>query len=152
MEQLISQTELAAFRAFLQGSALKVAEVDITTAEIKAINATPITLAAAPGAGYVNEFISAVLILDYVSAAYATNGILGVYETNAAGTVLSTTALLANFLAKTEDWVVVLQALSADTALLANKALVLTAAAAETITGNSPVRAKIAYRTHATGL
>jgi hypothetical protein len=152
VEQTISDTELATFNSYLRGTSIDYAEITVTSAEILAINATPKTLIAAPGTGYVTEFISALLILDYVSAAYANNGILGVYETNATGTVVSDTVALNDFLAKTADHMVVLQALSADITLVANKALVLTAATGECITGDSPVRVKIAYRTHATGL
>jgi len=152
VEQTISDAELATFNAYLKGTNIDYAEIAITSAELLALNATPKTLVAAPGTGYVTEFISALLILDYVSAAYANNGILGVYETNAAGPVQSDTVALADFLAKTADTMVVLQALSADTTMLANKALVLTMATGESITGDSPVRVKVAYRIHATGL
>lgn len=152
MEQTVSDTELAAFRAAIRGTNIDYAEIAITNAEMLALNATPKTLVAAPGTGFVTEFISALLILDYVSAAYVNNGILGVYETDASGTCLSDTVALADFLGKTTDTMVVLQALSADTALAANKALVLTMATGESITGDSPVRVKIAYKIHETGL
>jgi hypothetical protein len=152
MENTISDVELAQFREFIRGTEIDYAEIAITSTEMLALNATPKTLVAAPGAGYVTEFISALLILDYVSAAYANNGILGVYETNAAGEVQSDTVDLATFLAQVADTMVLLQALSADTPMLANKALVLTMATGESITGDSPVRVKIAYRIHATGL
>jgi hypothetical protein len=158
MENTLSDTELATFRAFLQGTPELWAEIDITYTEMLAINATPKELVAAPGAGYVNEFVSALLILDYNSAAYVNNGILGVYETNAAGALLSGTTTLASFLGKTADTMVRLgPAQEATPSLvgqvhLANKALVLTQATGESITGDSPVRVKIVYRRWATGL
>ncbi len=152
MEQTFSDVELVQFREFIRGIEIDYAEIALTNLEVRAINSAPQTLVAAPGAGYVTEFISAVLILDWVAAAYANNGILGVYQTNAAGTVLSDTVALADLLAKVADTIVVLQALSADVTLLANKALVLSAAGGDSITGDSPVRIKIAYRIHATGL
>ena len=136
----------------LTEGAIQYAEISVTSAELLALNATPKTLVAAQGAGYVTEFLSMVLILDYNSAAYANNGILGVYETDASGTVLSDTVAQADFLGKTADTIVCVQALSADTALTANKALVLTQATGESITGDSPVRVKIAYRVHKTDL
>jgi hypothetical protein len=152
MENLISETELAAFRAFLQGSEIKTTEVAVTSAEILALFTTAKELVPAPGSGYVNEFISAVLILDYVSAAYATNGVLTVHETDISGTAVSDAIALAAFLAKTEDWIVVVQALSADTTLTANAALVLAVGTGNTITGDSPISVRTTYRVHETGL
>ena len=158
MENTLSDTELAAFRAFISGTQNLAAEVEVTSLEILDIFTIPKELVPAPGAGYVNEFVSALLILDYNSAAYATNGILGVYETNAAGALLSGTTTLASFLAKTADTMVLLQpAQEASPSLvgqvhLANKALVLTQATAASITGDSPVRVKLNYRRWATGL
>ncbi len=46
-------------------SALKSTTVTLTNANIKALRATPITLVAAPGAGYYLELVSATLILNY---------------------------------------------------------------------------------------
>ena len=152
MENLISDTELAAFRTFLLGSEIKTTSVDVTSAEILALFTTEKELVPAPGGAYVNEFISAVLILDYGSAAYATNGILSIYETDVSGTVVSDAIALAAFLAKTEDWIVVVQALSADTAVTANAALVLCVGTANTITGDSPITVRTSYRVHETGL
>jgi hypothetical protein len=131
---------------------IKYAEVAVTSAEILALNTTAKTLVAAPGAGYVLEFLSAVLILDYNSAAYATNGDLSVRENDASGTALSDTVALADFLAKTADTIQNVQVLSADTALLANKAMVLSCATGDPATGDSPVRVKVNYRIHETGL
>ena len=134
------------------------AEIAVSSAELLAINATPKTLVAAPGAGYVTEFCSAMLILDYVSAAYANNGLLGIYETDASGALVSGTTTLASFLGKTADTIVKLnpETEAAPSLVgqeyLENKALVLTQATGESITGDSPIRVKIAYRIHATGL
>lgn len=152
MEQTISDVELAQFRTFIRGIEIDYAEIALTNLEVRALYSAPQTLVAAPGAGYVTEFISALLILDWVAAAYANNGILGVYETDSTGEVLSDTVALAAFGAQVADTMILLQALSADTTHLANKALVLSQATGDSITGDSPVRIKIAYRIHATGL
>jgi len=152
MEQVITTTEMAAFRAFLLGSEIKVAEVSLTSAEILALNTTAKQLVAAPGSAYVNEFLSAVLFLDYGTATYATNGDITVRETNAAGTALSDTVAEADFLFKTTDFIRVVQALSADTVLLANKALVLSVATGDPATGDGTVTVHVSYRRHATGL
>lgn len=152
MEQTISDAELATFNEFIRGTNIDYAEIAVTNGELLALYATGKELVAAPGAGYVTEFISALLILDWASTQYDTNGDLTVRETNKDGTALSDTVDLADFLNKGADHMVVLQALSADETLAENKALVLSAATGNPSTGNSLVRVKIAYRIHAHGL
>jgi hypothetical protein len=156
-ENTISDAELADFKVLevdeLPEKGLVYGEGVITTGEIKALNTTPKVLVPAPGAGKVIEFISAVFILDYVSAAYATYGDLTI--ANETGTAQSNTVLLANFLAATADKMVQLMALdAADTGIVLeeNEALELTCATGDPITGDSPVRYKIMYRIHETGL
>lgn len=143
MENTLSDAEVAEFRA--KHANLRVDRITVTSAELLAINATPKQLVPAPGAGKVIKFVDAVFILNYNSAAYANNGILGVYETNAAGQVRSSTVLLADFLAKTADTIQYVPALSTDHPMTANKPLVLTQATGESITGDSPVDVIIAY-------
>jgi len=157
MENTVSDAEIASFRELAAGilpeSSIRYVEAIVTSAELKALFTTPKELVPAPGAGKVLEFISATLILDYVSAAYATNGNLTV--NNETGTAQSNTVLLANLLAATADKMVQLVALAtADTGivLLENEALELTCATGNPITGDSPVRVKVAYRIHNTAL
>lgn len=126
--------------------------VAVTSAEILALFATPKTLVAAPGAGQVLEFVSAIYILNYGGTAYATNGILSVRETGAGGQALSVAALLAPFLAQTADTILPVQALDTGLAMTANTPMVLSIATGETITGNSPMTVKVAYRVHTTNL
>jgi len=128
------------------------AEVSLTSAEILALYTTAKTLVGAPGAGYVTEFLSAVLVLDHGGTNYATNGNLSIRETNAAGTALSDTVAEGDFLFAAADAIRCVQALSADVALLANKALVLSCATGDPATGDGTLTAKVAYRVHATGL
>lgn len=122
---------------------IKYATVTASSAQLLAINATPKTVVPAPGAGYTTIIHKALLVLNYNSAAYANNGILGLYETNASGTLLTGTLTLASFLAQTADTIKELHptAASATTGItrLDNKAVVLTQATGESITGNSPV-------------
>jgi len=140
-------------QAALPDTSIKYAEVVVSTAELLALFTTPKTLVAAPGAGYVLEFISAVLILDYVSAAYATRGDLSV--ANETGTEVSNDVTLANLLAKTADTIIRLSPLNTDDTgvpILENEALELICATGNPATGDSPLRVKVAYRVHATGL
>jgi len=138
----------AATSAKLAEDTIQTATIEVSAAEIKAINAAPKTLVAAQGAGTYIEFISAVMFLDYGSAAYANNGILGVYETNSDGTVVSDTVALNDFLAKTADTVKFVPPVAADYSMTANVPLVLTMATGESITGDSPVTVHITYRVH----
>lgn len=144
--------------AFLQSlqnekldSILKYAEVIVTPAEILALFTTSKELVPAPGAGYVLELVSAVLILDYVSADYATAGNLTI-QTGTTGTALSDTVGAGDFLQASADAIRCVQALSADVQLDENESLVLACATANPTAGDSPVRVKVAYRVHETGL
>lgn len=157
VEHTISTQELEDFRVLeideLPEKGLQYAEGVITSAEILALFTTPKTLIPAPGAGKVIEFISAIMILDYNSAAYATNGNLTV--ANETGTAQSNTVLLANLLAATADKMVQLMALdAADTGIVLaeDEALELLCATGNPTAGNSPMRYKIMYRVHETGL
>jgi len=48
-------------------------DTTLTDTQVKALNSSPITLVAAPGAGYAIQVVSASLFLDYNSIAYITN-------------------------------------------------------------------------------
>ena len=152
MQATLNDTELAQFRAFALGGDILHTEVALTTAEILAIYTTPKELVATPGTKYVHEFISAVLILDYVSVAYTTRGDLTVRENTGSGTALSDTVSAADLVQKGADSVRVMQALSADVTLLPGSSLVLCCATGNPVVGDSPIRDKVAYRTHPTGL
>lgn len=149
LETTITEAELASLQAAALGVQIK--EVDITSAEVLALNAAPKTLVPAPGPGNVIELLSAVLILDFNTAAYATNGTL-LIQTTATNTALSDTVALAAFLAAVADQVTVMQPLSAEASLDVNEGIELFMPSAETITGDSPIKVRVAYRVHATGL
>src|SRR4051794_32041880 len=68
-----------------------VASVSLTAAEMKALRATPKELVAAPGAGYVLEFISATFIYDYTAAFTESSDDIAVRYTNGSGVIASTT-------------------------------------------------------------
>lgn len=136
---------------------LKYVAVTVPSAEVLALNATPKTIVPAPGAGYTTVIHKALLVLNYNSAAYSANGILGLYETDASGQVLTGTLTLASFLGATTDTQKELSpsaAHSSTTGLtrLANKAVVLTMATGETTTGDSPVTVHCWYSIVPNGL
>ena len=132
----------------LAGNTIQYATVEVSSAEILALNATPKTLVAAQGLNKAIELISVVMFLDYNSIPYESNGILGVYEADAAGTLVSDTVVLADFLGKEEDTVKFVPPVTADFSMSVNVPLVLTMATGESTAGNSPVTVKVTYRVH----
>lgn len=128
-------------------------EVAVSTAEMLAIRATPKTLVAAPGAGKVLEFVSAVFIYDYAAAYTESADNLAVRYTDGSGTVVSLTLETTGLLDATADKVSTIQPLATDVLMTANAALVLHNTGDGEFGGTgSPCRVKVAYRVHSTGL
>lgn len=128
-------------------------EVSVSTAEMLAIRATPKTLVAAPGAGKVLEFVSAVFIYDYVAAYTESADNLAVRYTDGSGTVVSLTLETTGLLDATADKVSTIQPLATDVLMTANAALVLHNTGDGELGGTGSVcRVKVAYRVHSTGL
>lgn len=139
----------------LAETTIKYAEVALTKANILAMYATPIEVIAAPGAGKVIEFLSAVVILDYATAAYTGGG--GVSFKYAGAATVSQVISAANSFGDSADKIA--QCVGLDTAngiaMSANTALQITnASGAFTDPGTAAGvgRLKIAYRIHTTGL
>lgn len=128
-------------------SNLQIASVDLTAAEIKALNTTPQELVAAPGAGKVIEFVSAVLFLDHGGIDYDTNGNITI-QTDTTNTTLSDTIAEGDFLFNSADSYRVVQALSADEQLDANEALEITVGTGDPATGDGILTIKVMYRVH----
>lgn len=122
--------------------------IDISSAEIKLLVSAPKLLVAAPGAGKVLEFVSAVLFLDYNSATYDTNTSLTV-QTVTGNTALSGAVTAANFLHKTADVYTIMAPLDTAAGVVTdvNDGLELVAIGIPA-TGDSPMKIKIAYRIH----
>lgn len=136
---------------------LQYAEVSIAAAAIATLRATPVTLVAAPGAGKVLEFVSAVLILDYTAPGFTeTADNLGVRYTDGSGTQMSETIEMTGFIDQTADTMTTARAkvdgIAAKTAC-ENKALVLHNLGDGEFggSGGSALRVKVAYRVHPTG-
>lgn len=132
----------------LDASVQQSVDVTVSSAEILALNATPKTIVAAPGAGLAIIPIGAVLFLDYNSAAYA--GIaagedLAFKYTNAAGTQIFTVEA-TGFLDATADAVRYADAGLTLLTPTANAAVVLHMLTGEIITGNSPLIIRFFYR------
>lgn len=140
----------------LEETSVKYAEVALTSAEIKALRATPKELVAAPGAGKVLEFISAVLLLDATATGYTeTADNMAVKYNNGSGAVASNTIEATGFIDQTADTITTATA-KYDTIVAAtgcvNRALVLhNTGDGEYATGTGVMRVKVAYRVHTTG-
>ncbi len=134
------------------------AEVKVTSAQVLALNATPITLVAAPGADYAAIFEGAII---YKPAGTAYAGIAGgedlsVKYTDGSGLAVGQ-AEATGFLDQTgaeTRWVRAFTAASADSSIepVANAVLVLHLLSGELTTGNSDLHVRVYYRVIPTAL
>lgn len=117
--------------------------VTLSTAQILALNTTPITLVAAV-AGYAIEAVSVSVKLDYNSVAYATNTNLLIMTDTAGNPQYKRDSLLT----QTVDvvWKFPEVAPTTGTQLIANKALTATVATGDPTAGNSPITIFVNYR------
>lgn len=143
--------------AKLDATTIQYAAVALTNANMLNLRATPIQLVAAPGAGYVLEFISATLLFDYTAAYTETADNMAVKYENGSGAAASEDIEATGFVDATADTITFarkkLDGIVAKTGA-ENKALVLhNIGDGEYGGGNASnaVRVKVAYRVHATG-
>ncbi len=128
-------------------------EVAISIAEMKALAASQKALVAAPGAGYVLEFISAVFIYDYAAVFTESADNLVIRFTDGSGAAVSTTLETTGLLDATSDQLRTFKPITTDLTPVAKTALVLDNDGDGEFGGTgSPCRIKVAYRVHATGL
>lgn len=124
--------------------------VTLTAAQVKALNATPITLVAAPGAGYFIEPVSILARLIYGTVAY--DGIAGedlsFKWTNASGAQMLTAIEATGFLDATADAYRLTYPinLAANVVPVANAAIVAHMLTGEIATGDSLLRFETTYR------
>lgn len=116
----------------------------LTSAEILALNDTPISLIAAPGAGIGIVVDKIITSIDYVSAAYATNTTLVFSYTNGAGTKVC--ADITALLTATADKIVTSGGIEANLVVTANAPLVVSASGGNPATGDSDVEVTVVYR------
>lgn len=133
---------VSAINTAINGDAgLLEARVTLTSSQILAMNTTPVTIVAAPGAGYYNEFVSGMASVDYGSAAYVTHDDIDIAYSSAP-TVKCATA--DGVLAATADQITSFIKIAG--VCIANNALVLTDVNGNPATGDSPVTVVITYR------
>lgn len=125
------------------------ADVTVTTGELLALNTTPKTLVAAPGAGNILVLDTAQLWLDYNSTAYdgiAAGEDLSIKYTNGSGVEVAQIEA-TGFLDGTADETRYVKAASAAAVQpVANAALVLFMLTGNIATGNSPLKVRTWYR------
>ena len=138
-------------------SEIRVAEVTIPSANIVGTTAGDIgatagaPLVAAPGAGYALDFVSAVIIYDYATGAYAGGNEDLVVRV---GTVAVSPAIAdADLIDAVADAIIKVNALgAADYALTENATINLFSTEITAGTGAGVIRVKVAYRVITTGL
>ena len=141
------------------GATAHVSAIAITNAEIKALAAAPKELVAAPAAGQVLEFVSAVLLLDYGTNVLSTTDCdLAIRYNNGSGKIVSEVVQAVGFIDAAADTVAFVRAdpgVVVAGASCAAKSLVLDNIGTGEIGGNAGLdtlmRVKIVYRLHATG-
>lgn len=143
--------------AKLDPTTIQYAAVSIAAAAVAALRATPATLVAAPGAGLMLEFVSAELILDWVTPGFTeTADNLAIKYTDGSGVQVSQDIETTGFIDQVADTrtnaLPKINAIAAKTGC-ENKALVLhnTGDGEFGGSGGSALRVKVAYRVHTTG-
>ncbi len=129
--------------------------VTVSSAQLLALNATPVALAPAPGAGKVLEFVSAHAFFDATATAYAGVGAtedLAIRFTDASGAIVSTTLEVTGFLDQTTDQVRTFKPIVTDLTPVVNAALVLHMLNGEITTGTGVLYVDVVVRIHETGL
>lgn len=128
---------------------LQTATVTVSSAELLALNATPKTLVAAPGAGKALILVAAELWLDYGSAAYdgiAAGEDLTIKVSDAAGATLATVETTGFLDATADAFRYVEPTTTAARTPVANAPLVLHLLTGEITTGDSPLKLRVLYR------
>lgn len=148
--------------ADLHDSLIHYAEVTLTAAQIIDLADTPVTIVAAPGAGKLLEFVSAVLILNHSGTGFTESADnLGFYYDTESGALLSEIVECTGFIDQTADTVTfavpnggAATAIAAASAAV-NKPIVLANPDGDFADGGtttSTLLVRCMYRVHSTGL
>lgn len=122
-------------------SDMKIADVTITSAQLLASNATPVTIVAAPGAGYIIIPVKYFLFLDYGGVAYATNTTFR-FEMNTVAVSATNTTILPGV----ADRYTTMEPVDYDTTTdLKNSALVFEAQSGNPTAGTGTIRVVCLY-------
>lgn len=138
----------------VMGTNLMYAEVTVSSSQLQNLVGSPVTLIDAPGDGKVLEPIDVVVIYDYNSTPYTTPASVINFSINSVDFASASISTPMNeAFAGTSDVILEFPLTSASSYVLAaNTALLLTNGGSELADGDSPIRLKITYRVHTTGL
>lgn len=125
---------------------LQVVQVPLTSANILAMNATPVTLIAAPGAGKVIVVDDILLKMVTTATAYANGGAVELRYTNASGAKVTADIAAAVITAGAGTSYTKVKGVEASLTVVANAAIVITNATAAFITGTGAGVLTIHYR------
>jgi hypothetical protein len=125
---------------------LHTAQVPLTSANILALSATPITLVAAPGAGKVIVVEQITLKMVTTATQYANGGALEFRYTNGSGTKVTADIAAAVVTAGAGTSYTGVRGIEASLTFTANAAVVVTNATAPFITGTGTGQITITYR------
>jgi hypothetical protein len=132
--------------AKLDQNLLRYRDTTIATASVLTLNATPVSLIPAPGAGFVNIVDSVYATIDYNSAAYVLDAAgLTVRYTDGSGASVGATLTQA-FGQASADAIQSVRAAATALTPVANAAIVLYADNADPTTGNSAIKVRVYYR------
>lgn len=129
---------------------IRVADKIITTAQVKALNGTPITVLAAVGATSYCQFLGAYVLMDYATTQYTAGaGKDLVFQNLSAGDVLSHSVDDTMFVGAADILLLALpvgEDASTIKDLVANGGVEVTILVGEWITGDSPLKIRLFYR------
>jgi len=119
----------------------------IPTASVLTLNGTPLTIVAAPGAGYAIEAIAASVKLIYNSVVYATNTDIGLITDTANTYQIDGQTVLNASVSSIRKLTAVLNNFTAtDTQIIENKALQVKVDTGNPTAGDSDITVYVAYR------
>jgi hypothetical protein len=115
----------------------------ISTAQVLALNSTPLTIAAAPGAGFAIDVLSASMKMTYNSIAYTTNIQLELFTTGATAPQVfwaSSLGLSSSAITRSQN------TSGSANQLIENAALTVTVATGDPTAGDSDITVYVSYR------
>jgi len=129
---------------------IRVTDKIITTAEVKALNGTPITCVAAVGGANYFQFLGAYVFMDYATTAYAHDAGEDLAFQNLSGGDLLSQDIDGTMFEVETDQLVLVRPLPADASeiddCVINGGVEVTIKVGEWITGDSPLKIRVFYR------
>jgi len=126
---------------------VQAASLSIPTASVLTLNATPLEIVAAPGAGYAIECINASLFMTYNSAAYATNTTLQLITDTATVAQMQLSGAISNTVTRGYKIPELSSAAgTTSTQVIENKSLKVSVATGNPTAGDSDIVVYVLYR------